>query len=180
MATTIQNFFASAARKQFSRDFLFRIRQINLAGGVNFNGEDDLLYARSGSLPGRTIENKEVNYMGLTFNVPGRATYANSAGYTIEFYADGNNTLRDKLEAASRAVFDDVTSTGQYGMPGEGDVINLSVLDKDLNTVKDVQLVGASIRDIGDISYQIADGTGEVVTFPVTFAYHFYNDFSKS
>ena len=63
-------------------------------------------------------------------------------------------------------------------MPGEGDVINLSVLDKDLNTVKDVQLVGASIRDIGDISYQIADGTGEVVTFPVTFAYHFYNDFS--
>ena len=63
-------------------------------------------------------------------------------------------------------------------MPGEGDVINLTVLDKDLTPVKDIQLVGASIREIGDISYNIADGTGEVVTFPTTFAYHFYRDFS--
>jgi len=178
MATTIQNFFAEAARKQFSRDFLFRVMQINLAGGVSLNGDDDLLYARSGSLPGRTIDNKEVNYMGLTFNVPGRATYNNSAAYSIEFYADGDNKLRDKLEKASRGVFDDVTSSGDYGMPGEGDVINLTVLNKDLKSVKDIQLVGASIREIGDLSYQIADGTGEVVTFPTTFSYHFYRDFS--
>ena len=101
MATTIQNFFAAAATKQFARDFLFRVKQINLAGGVNLDGESDLLYARSGSLPGRNIENKEVNYMGLTFNVPGRATYSNSAAYSIEFYADGNNSLRDNWLGAN-------------------------------------------------------------------------------
>tara|TARA_R100000700_G_C3171209_1_gene145787 strand:- start:1217 stop:1753 length:537 start_codon:yes stop_codon:yes gene_type:complete len=178
MATTIQNFFAAAATKQFARDFLFRVKQINLAGGVNLDGESDLLYARSGSLPGRNIENKEVNYMGLTFNVPGRATYSNSAAYSIEFYADGNNSLRDKLEKASRAVFDDADSKGEYGMPGDGDVINLTVLNKNLDPVKEIELVGASIREIGDISYNIADGTGEVVTFPATFSYHFYRDFS--
>ena len=178
MATTIQNFFAAAAQKQFARDFLFRVQQINLAGGVNLNGEDDLLYARSGSLPGRNIENKEVNYMGLTFNVPGRATYSNSAAYSIEFYADGNNTLRDKLEKASRAVFDDVTSSGEYGMPGEESVINLVQIDKNLNDVRNIELVEASIREISDIEYSIADGTGDVLNFSTTFAYHFYRDFS--
>ena len=119
MATTIQNFFAAAADKQFSRDFLFRIGEITLGStNVDLQGQDDLIYARTASLPGRTIDNKEVNYMGLTFNVPGRATYNNSAAYSVEFYADANNQIRDKLERASRAVFDDQTSEGQYGMPG--------------------------------------------------------------
>jgi len=180
MATTIQNFFAAAADKQFSRDFLFRVQDISLGStGLNLAGGDDLIYARSAALPGRTIENKEVSYMGLTFNVPGRATYANSAGYTIEFYADAHNTVRDKLEKASRATFNDETSRGEYGMPGPQDSMTLTLLDKQLITKKTIKLVGASIRDIGDMSYMIADGTGEVVTFPVTFSYHFYQDFSK-
>ena len=179
MATTIQNFFAAAADKQFSRDFLFRIGEITLGStNVDLQGQDDLIYARTASLPGRTIDNKEVNYMGLTFNVPGRATYNNSAAYSVEFYADANNDIRDKLEQASRAVFDDQTSSGQYGMPGPQDRIVLSLLTKDLNVTKQITLIGASIREIGDMSYAIADGTGEVVTFPVTFSYHYYEDFS--
>tara|TARA_R110001583_G_scaffold57174_3_gene171692 strand:- start:1302 stop:1877 length:576 start_codon:yes stop_codon:yes gene_type:complete len=181
MATTIQNFFAAAASKQFARDFLFRVNSIRLAGGVEINASDtgtqnDLIYARSAALPGRTIENKEVNYMGLTFNVPGRATYSNSAAYSIEFYADADCSLREKMEDASRAVFDDATSTGDYGMPGQGEVINLQVIDKALNPVPKgkLRLVGASIREIGDIGYSIADGTGEVINFPVSFSYHYY------
>tara|TARA_A100001201_G_scaffold105071_1_gene89957 strand:+ start:2470 stop:3045 length:576 start_codon:yes stop_codon:yes gene_type:complete len=184
-SNTIQNFFAAAGQKQFARDFLFRVRLIQLGSvGVTIGSQagdpsaNDLIYARTASLPGRTIENKEVNYMGLTFNLPGRATYANSAGYTIEFYADANNTLREKLETASRNTFNDQTSTGEYGMPDTNDIIELVTLDKQLETVGNgIRLVGASIRDIGDISYAIADGTGEVVTFPVTFSYHFYDDF---
>lgn len=181
MATTIQNFFATAASKQFARDFLFRVNSIKLAGGVEINStetgtDNDLIYARSAAMPGRTIENKEVNYMGLTFNVPGRATYSNSAAYSIEFYADANCDLREKLESASRKVFDDATSKGDYGMPGPGEVINLQVINKELNPVPkgNIRLVGASIREIGDIGYSIADGTGEVVNFPVSFAYHYY------
>ena len=180
MATTIQNFFAAAAVKQFSRDFLFRVQEITLGStGLSLNGNDDLLYAKSAALPGRTIQNHEVNYMGLTFNVPGRAQYSNSAAYSIEFYADAHNTVRDKLEEASRATFDDVTSKGEYGMPGPQDVMTLALLDKQLKTKKTIRLIGASIRDIGDMSYQIADGTGAVVSFPCSFSYHFYEDFSK-
>jgi len=102
MATTIQNFFTRAASKQFSRDFLFRIKQIDLIGGFSFNGEDELVYARTAALPGRNITNVNVNYFGQEFQVPGRATYANAAGYSIEFYHDENCELRTKLEGASR------------------------------------------------------------------------------
>ena len=70
MATTIQNFFTRAAAKQFSRDFLFRVRQIDLIGGISFNGEDDLVYARTASLPGRNIDNVNVNYFCLLYTSP--------------------------------------------------------------------------------------------------------------
>ena len=178
--TTIQNFFAKAQEAQFSRDFLFRVNNIQLTGEggglIEFGGDKELIYARSATLPGRAIENKTVSYMGLDFNVPGRATYTNSTGYSIEFYADANNTLRGKFESASRAVFDDQTSTGEYGMPGMSDVITLDLLNKQLDRIKQLKLIGASIRDIGDLSYSISDGTGEVVSFPVTFSYHYYED----
>tara|TARA_R100000808_G_C2153679_1_gene164154 strand:- start:2853 stop:3434 length:582 start_codon:yes stop_codon:yes gene_type:complete len=181
MATTIQNFFAKAQEAEFSRDFLFRVNNIKLTGptagsSIEFGGDQELIYARSATLPGRAIENKVVSYMGLDFNLPGRATYTNSAGYSVEFYADADNSLRGKFEAASRAVFDDQFSTGQYGMPGVEDVITLDLLDKGLNTTKQLKLIGASIRDIGDLSYSISDGTGEVVSFPVSFAYHYYEN----
>ena len=178
MATTIQNFFTRAAEKQFSRDFLFRVRQIDLIGGISFNGEDDLVYARTANLPGRNITNQTVNYFGQQFQVPGRSTYANAEGYSIEFYHDEDCELRTKMEQASRAVFNNETSTGAYGMPGEESIINLVQIDKNLNDVRNIELVGASIREIGDIEYSIADGTGDVLNFSTTFAYHFYRDFS--
>jgi hypothetical protein len=63
-------------------------------------------------------------------------------------------------------------------MPGTGDTITLSVLNKDLEEISTITLVGASIRNIGEISHEIADGSGEILNFPVTFSYHFYQDFS--
>ncbi len=55
MATTIQDFFTRAAAKQFSRDFLFRVKQVQLTGGVFLDGESDLVYARTAAVPGREI-----------------------------------------------------------------------------------------------------------------------------
>lgn len=178
MATTITTFFQQAQSRQFARDFLYRVKQINLAGGISFNGETDLVYARSATLPGRAIENKTVNYFGQQFNVPGKSTYTNSENFSIEFYHEEDISLRKKFEAASRAVFNNDTSTGEYGMPGPNDYITLSVLDKSLSETSTIKLIGASIRDIGEITHNIADGTGDIVTFPVTFSYHFYEDLS--
>lgn len=179
MATTIENFFNQASQKQFARDILFRVKQITIEG-VQLNGETDLIYARSANLPGRAIENKEVSYSGQVFNVPGKSTYTNSASYSIEFYHDEAIDLRTKMEKASRNVFNNDTTTGEYGMPGPDSVIVLDVLNIKLEVVKTIKLIGASIRDVGEIGYQIADGTGEVQKFTVTFSYHFYNDFTKA
>jgi hypothetical protein len=183
--TTITDFFDKAVGRQFARDFLFRVKQIDIAGSspstkISFDGEEELVYARTASLPGRTIENKTVNYFGQQFNIPGKSTYTNSENFTIEFYHDESVNLRGQFEAASRAVFDNDTSLGEYGVPESGDRISLVALDRRLQEVAGVDLVGASIRDIGEISYAIADGSGEVMTFPVTFSYHFYTNFADT
>lgn len=184
-ATTITDFFDKAVGRQFARDFLFRVKQIDIAGTtpntqIAFDGEEELVYARTASLPGRAIENKTVNYFGQQFNIPGKSTYTNSENFTIEFYHDETVNLRGQFEAASRAVFDNDTSLGEYGVPDAGDRISLVALDKRLQEMAQIDLVGASIRDIGEIQYAIADGSGEVLTFPVTFSYHFYTNFSES
>ena len=130
MATTIQNFFSRAAEKQFARDFLFRVKQINIEG-VSFDGDSDLVYARSAQLPGRNIENKQVNYYGQTFNVPGKSTYPGSEAYSIEFFHDENNELRTKFEAASRAVFNasirDINAIDYTIADGTGEILNTTV-----------------------------------------------------
>lgn len=187
MPTLITDFFNVAAQKQFSRDFLARIKQINLPG-LSFDGEDELVYARSASFPGRNIENKVVNYSGQQFNLAGRSVYPNSEGWSVEFYHDQNFELRKKLENASRVAFDNESTTGQLCMPGPESYIIMDVLaipcaqgnpsdltaGGELQVIDSLKFVGAGIRDIGDIQYQIAEGTGEILTLTCTFSYHFY------
>ena len=189
MPATIENFFNQASQKQFARDFLFRVKQINITG-LSLNGETDLIYARSASLPGRDIENKQVNFSGQTFNIPGKSSYPGAESWSIEFYVDQSLDIRTKLERASRLLFNNEDTTGNMCMPGFESIITLDVLQipcqrgtnvtsgGSLETIKTIELVGASLRTIGEIAYSIADGTGEVLNFPATFAYHFYKDFS--
>lgn len=184
-ATTIENFMTQGMQKQFARDFLFRVKQIDITG-LSLNGETDLVYARTATFPGRNIQNKTVNYSGQQFNIPGKSEYPGSEAWTIEFYLDQNYEIRDKLEAASRTLFNNEDTTGNICMPGVESTITLDVLQipcgrgsgvsagNPMQVGKTIQLIGAGLRDIGEISYAIAEGTGEILTFSSTFAYHFY------
>jgi len=171
----IQQFYRQAAARDFSRDFLFRVTELVLQG-VNPLGDGDLVYARTAALPGRSITNVAVPYMGLNINVPGTATYPGSDSYSIAFYLDAASNLRNYFETASRTLFDDQTSTGGYGTPGRESYILLEQLDKQLNPIAGgkYKLNGASIRGIENIGYNMAEGTGNIVPFSVTFAYHYY------
>lgn len=171
----IQNFYRTAADRDFSRDFLFRVTELNIAG-VPAMKEGQLIYAKAASLPGRDIGNVAVPYMGLNLNVPGGVTYPGSEGYSIAFYLDANSDLRTYFENASRALFDDQTSTGGYGTPDETHYISLAQLDKDLTPISSYKLIGASIRRIEPIAYAIAAGTGQTVEVTATIAYHFYTN----
>ena len=170
----IQNFYRSAAERDFSRDFLFRVTQMQLQGVPPLT-EGQLVYAKTAALPGRTITNIAAPYMGLNINVPGGVTYPGSDGYALTFYLDASSDLRNYFESASRALFDDANSSGEYGTPDDDFFIQLAQLDKDLEPIAEYKLVGASLRNIDNISYNMAGGTGETVEISVTVAYHYYN-----
>lgn len=186
--TTINDFFNFASTHHFARDFFLRVKEISLP---NLQlGTTDLIFAKTASLPGRNIENKQVNYSGQTFNLNGKSTYPNAEGYSIEFYHTQDLNLRTKLEKASRFAFDNDRTTGNLCMPGHESYMILSLLaspcarttgigeSAEWVEVEQIKFVGVSIREIGEVAYSIADGTGEILSIPCTFSYHWYENFT--
>jgi len=172
---TISDFYRVATERDFARDFQFRVLSIDSGGASSQTfDEDDLVYCTAGSLPSREITNVAVPYMGLNFNLPGNATYPESGNYSLQFYCDQNSLIRQKFEDMSRDIFDDATSTGNYFTPRASASINLVQLDTQLDEVASYKLVGASVRNVGAIEYQISSGTGAQVTFGATMAYHYF------
>jgi len=172
---SISDFYRVATERDFARDFQFRVLSIDSGGASSQTfDEDDLVYCTAGSLPAREITNVPVPYMGLNFNLPGNATYPDSQGYSLQFYCDQNSQIRQKFEDMSRDIFDDATSTGNYFTPRASASINLVQLDTQLDEVAGYKLVGASVRNVGAIEYNISAGTGTQVTFGATMAYHYF------
>jgi len=89
---SIQDFYAAAQAQEFARDFQFRVR--TLGPFV----ENDLLYVRTTTLPGKEIANQPVPFMGLEFNVPGAVKYTGSNAWEINFWCDEGLNIRNKAE----------------------------------------------------------------------------------
>jgi hypothetical protein len=118
--------------------------------------------------------------MGLTFNIPGLASYPGSEGYEINFYCSANSDLRKKFLSWSNDTFNDANSTGNYLTPTQNSTIDLVQLDVNFEKVNQYQLVGVSIRDVGALSYNISEGAGNVLNFPVKLAYHYWREVKNS
>ncbi len=161
----IQEFYNAAKQKEFARNFQFSVRTLGPFS------EQDLLYIESTTLPGKTIQNQQVPYFGLDFNVPGTVKYDNSDAWTVTFRCDEGINIRNKMENYIKEVWDDETSTGLYGVPVEEATFDL--LGKDLNPVRRYTFVGLSPISIGNLSYSVAD-TGTILTVEATFSYHYY------
>jgi len=175
---TIQDFYSQAQTRDFARSNLFRVLNINFGtASSQIVTENDLVYARTATLPGKTIQNLAVPYMGLQFNVPGVVTYPGSDSYVINFYSDEAQQLREKFLNVVKDTFDDSTSTGNYFAPSQTAVIDLIQLNKQLVKVAQYQLVGVSIRDVAALEYDITS-TGEIQNFNVTLAYHYWRQTS--
>ncbi len=171
---TISDFYTQAQAKDFSRTNLFRVLNINFGdGSTQIIGENDLVYARTASLPAKSITNVQAPYMGLNFNIPGVAQYPGSEAYVINFYADAAQTLREKFLTVVNDTFNDATSTGNYFTPKQSAVIDLLQLDKQLNKIAQYQLVGVSIREVAALEYDMTS-SGDIQNFNVTLAYHYW------
>jgi len=171
MAQDIQSFYTQVKANDFARQFQFRIT--SLANTV-FNGaEQEFLYLETGNLPGRSITNVQVPFMGLQFNVPGTATYPGSDSWAVTFRCDQNYNIRGVLENATFITFDDGASTGNYQIPRDSSQIVLELLGKNMAPVRTYTLYGAYVVSVGDMAYNLGDG-GTIVTVPATLAYQYW------
>ncbi len=181
----INKFFLDAVANDFTRDYHFRIDQISIGGG-EILGPDDLIFAKAGKLPGRNIVNQQVKYAGQTFNLPGSVEFTGSENYEMEFYATENSDIRNRLLDESRRTFNAFDGTAGYVNNGTGYALGsiagpsswmiVQQLNKLLQPVRVFRMVGVSIRNVGEVSYEIAEGNGAIKTFTASFAYHFFDD----
>lgn len=177
---TINSFFQNAVVQDFTRDYLFRVESIVFDGpnGLVLS-PSDLLYAKSGKLPARNIQNKVVSYAGQKFNIPGASEFPGSEGYELDFYCSEDSQVRELLLNESTRTFGNLTGIAGSGSTG-GSIANansriiLLQLDKNLDPIYQYDLIGCSIRNVGELSYSIAEGTGEVVSFTTTISYHYF------
>ena len=171
----INTFYDNAVISDFSRDYLFRVESMvidGIRGPALILDPTDMLYARTGKLPGRNIVNHAVKYAGQTFNVPGAVEYPGSESYEMEFYCPETSTIRERLMNESHRTFGNVFGLAGSGRTGGSitnrfSTITLLQLDKRLDVVSQYTLIGCSIRNVGEIAYSIADGNGAVMTFNV-------------
>jgi hypothetical protein len=177
---TINSFFTRAVQRDFTRDYLFRIESITFDGpeGVTL-GPSELLYAKSGKLPARGIVNQTVSYAGQKFNIPGASEFPGSEAYDIDFYCPEDSHIREILMNESTRTFGNIFGLAGSGSDG-GSIANansriiLLQLNKALDPIYQYDLIGCTIRNVGELSYNIAEGNGAVVSFPVTIAYHYF------
>lgn len=167
----IGSFYQVSRTRDFARKFQFRVVQL----GPPSTGilQEDLIYAETAALPGRQINNIPVPYMGLSFNVPGVASYPGSAGYKITFRCDKDYHLRSKLERDMWRVFDESDSGGEYSMPAADSVVSLVLTNKKNVAIRQYNLYGCYIQAIDDEQYDTKD-TGNVVSINTTIAYQYW------
>ena len=168
---TIKDFYQVAQARDFTRQFQFRVTSVQDRGAEVLT-PDDLVYITTANLPARAIANKTVPYMGVSFNVPGAASYPGSESYAITFRSDMEQVIRRVFENWTRAIFDDRTSTGTYRLFSTSR-ITLDLLDQSMNTMRQYVLHGVWPVQVGEMTYDVT-GDGEPLTFQATIAYQYW------
>lgn len=171
--STIRDFYKVAQNRDFARKNQLRVLSINSGAGLSVNfTPDDLVYAKTASLPDRQIQTSPASFMGLEFNIPGTVKYSGSENYPITFFADQRFQLWDKLTEWTFQVFDDETSSGNYFTPKASAVISLLMVDNELEPIKQINLVGVVCKNVSPLAYDISDA-GTIHEMTANFSYHF-------
>ena len=167
----IENFYDAAIANDFARKNLFRVIAL---GGSRFS-TNELLYLTTTTLPGRSITNVPVPFMGLSFNVPGTATYPNSNAWQVNFRVPQNLSIRRKFEDWTNQVFNDASSSGAYNIPSKdaSNQVTLSLLDKAGNPIRTYTLFGAYCVSVGDMALDITNAA-EIIEQQATLAYQYW------
>ena len=173
MNQTIQDFYQQASTRNFARDFQLRITSF-IVNGINEIGEEDLVFLKTATLPGKTINVQSAPYMGLNFNVPGTTTFDNTNNWAVTFYCSQDYKLRELLELSMQNTFDQETSLGNMEpRPLVEYKIVLSLLDDKLNTIRTYELLGAFVTNVGAVNYNVT-GNGAIQEITASIAYQYW------
>ena len=167
--SNIQSFYSTAQKHDYARIFQF---QVIAFGNVTLNPKH-ALYIETASLPGRTINNIAVPYMGLNFNVPGTASYPGSDSWQVQLRCDERYDIRDALERSTFTTFDDRDTTGDYGTPRAEHTVIMQLLNKKNAPIRTYTLFGAWVKEVAAANYDIKDN-GAIQTISCTLAYQFW------
>lgn len=173
MAQDISQFYTAAQANDFARQFQFRIGAWSV-GGTSLV-EDQLVYLETATLPARAINNIQVPFMGLQFNVPGTASYPGSDGWNVTFRCDESYNIREALEQISENTFSIGDSSGNYNIATVASKITLELLNKQNTAIKQYDLIGVYVVNVGELSYNLGDN-GTIQTVPATLAYQYWTN----
>ena len=168
---TIQDFYKVAQTRDFARDFQFRVLDISNKGVPIFT-EDDLVYATTAVLPGKSITAINAPYNGFNFRIPGTVTYNNSDGFTVGFYCDATTNARVQIENWVTETFNDETTTGD-GVLHNNSTVTLAQLNAKFEPMRTYKLYGVFPINSGDVGYSMV-GTGEIANMDIQLAYQFF------
>ena len=170
---TIGKFIQVAGQRDFARNNLFRIMQVNCRNLTL--SEDDLVYAKGGKLPGRENPVGEVQYMGMKLPyIKSTVNYPSNEDYEITFYVDKDSELVHKFERASRMNFNDISTTGDWRFPSQSDVMTVAVLNNHMEVIEYITFYGVSFFKFDEIEFQIAEGDGSAIEVTAHMSYHTY------
>lgn len=170
---TIQDFYQQASTRNFSRDFQLRITSF-VVNGIDQIRDEDLVFLKTATLPGKSIAVQNAPFMGLNFNIPGAVAYDGSNSWQTTFYCTQDFNLRSLLELSLGDTFDQESSTGNMEPRGlQQYKIVLSLLDDKLNPIRSYELLGCFIINIGAINYNMT-GSGAIQEITATVAYQYW------
>jgi len=175
---SIQKFYQTAAANDFARLFQFRVSDWQI-DGVQLLPDDAEFYIETANLPGKVINNVQVPYMGLQFNVPGTVSFPNSNAWAVTFRCDSNYAIRDALEQEMARIFSVASSSGDYALPFTSSVLTLDLLGKTADqsnvpqAIRKYTLQGVYVVGLQDTQYDIKD-SGAIATVQVNLAYQYW------
>ena len=175
----ITNFYQTAVYNDFARVFQFRLDSLKI-GNIDwtYDSSGELVYVETANLPGRTINNIPVPFMGVSFNVPGNTSFPGSNNYPLTIRCDQQYALRAELEDELVRLFSISTTTGNYSTPNDTQQLTMTLFGKsqDANgptAVRQYTLVGLYLVSLQDTQYDVKD-TGNVALINPVFAYQYW------
>lgn len=172
----VQSFLDVTARHGISRSTQFRILGFsNVPEYVQreFNdaptGEGGVVYLKSGSVPGRTLQAIEIQYLAFKTYAIGQAEYTENP-IQFTFRTPEDFLWRNALEQWSFESYNELTSNGSFSMPCPNTTMDVGLLNSKGRIARIYRLFSIFPETIANIQYNLADAPNEV-EFTVGFRY---------